>query len=476
MKLGRRDFLKKAAISAAMLGLPRSIFSSATRVLPTDPHFFIHVFMPGGVDQSYLFDARPAEMSTFRNPWIQNYGVGEERDPVRWEGRNGQSAWVASYAQPLLRFFQEKPLFSVLNGILMSDSIDGHSQVKHLSLSNSINGGRLYDPDLGLMGEATSFSTLVLGSSIRSAKNGNRLLNLYPKSYRTFVERFQAQPYATSIPGVREYLREIYRFEAQAGEGAFSEGASALLQGLAESPQFVSRVRNLDAFSPVADATTDPSRWMAECLSIAHGFFKCGLSQSVMIFIPESEKLGFDVHDAPAARKMPAKARALVDVLATFFKYLDETPWDGTRRLSDVCSFLFHSEFGRSMRNSNQIDQTGTNHNTFANQALIGGRGFKRGCIFGETDFRCSEDRARLSGAHLQRDPGAFRVFGKPFDVKTGQVSQEKPTEFRPNDYFTWPSLINTIQHAFQVPASLNWKREFFEANPAPIIPNLLQS
>src|SRR5215472_3751272 len=116
----RRHVLKISLAGAGTLILPGTGLLPAAAQAPEEPHFFLLVVLNGGADSSYMFDARPLSMTKAGK--IQNY-LGREPEP--WIGRNGVQSLASPLVKPLAPF---RDRFSVLNGVYMSPSFDGHLQ------------------------------------------------------------------------------------------------------------------------------------------------------------------------------------------------------------------------------------------------------------------------------------------------------------------------------------------------------------
>src|SRR5262249_58154418 len=137
----RRDVLKLAAFGGGTLLLPNGDFLAAAEPNP-DPHFFLLVVLGGGADSSYMFDARPLSMTKAGK--IQNY-LGQE--PASFTGRNGTSTLATSLIKPLQPF---RDRFSVLNGVYMTPSFDGHLQNMNFLFTGNAFGGDSFIPHLNL--------------------------------------------------------------------------------------------------------------------------------------------------------------------------------------------------------------------------------------------------------------------------------------------------------------------------------------
>ena len=87
-----------------------------------------------------MFDARPLSMTKAGK--IQNY-LGKEPDP--WIGKNGVKALATSLIKPLAPF---RDRFSVLNGVCMAPSFDGHLQNMNFLFAGKPFGGDSFIPHL----------------------------------------------------------------------------------------------------------------------------------------------------------------------------------------------------------------------------------------------------------------------------------------------------------------------------------------
>ena len=141
MTPSRRDFLKISLGGAGTLLLPGSTFLQAAEP-HNEPHFFLMIVLNGGADSSYMFDARPLSMTKAGK--IQNY-LGQEPSP--WIGRNGVSALATSLIKPFVPF---RDRFSVLNGVYMTPSFDGHLQNMNFLFTGNAFGGDSFIPHLNL--------------------------------------------------------------------------------------------------------------------------------------------------------------------------------------------------------------------------------------------------------------------------------------------------------------------------------------
>src|SRR5215813_4045222 len=137
--VSRRDVIRVGALGAGSL-LLAGTGPTVAAGRDGDPHFFLLVVLDGGADPSYMFDARPLSMT--RAGKIQNY-LGEE--PSVWTGSNGVTTLSTRLVAPLRRFCDR---FSVLNGVYMTPSFDGHLQNMNFLFSGSPFGGDSFIPHL----------------------------------------------------------------------------------------------------------------------------------------------------------------------------------------------------------------------------------------------------------------------------------------------------------------------------------------
>jgi hypothetical protein len=133
---------------------------------------------------------------------------------------------------------------------------------------------------------------------------------------------------------------------------------------------------------------------------------------------------------------------------------------------------MITSEFGRTMRQYGQpIDATGTDHNTYSNTVILGGKGIRPGLVVGASDFRSSTEK--LSPAHLSVDGGKVRVMGKPFDFAKMIPRDDLLQTLDPDQYLNFNSVVNTVYSAFGVDPSKF--RKLTNSGPiAPVLNGLL--
>lgn len=432
----RRDVIRLGALGAGTLLLPAAGLAPAAGA-EQDPHFFLLIVLDGGADPSYMFDARPLSMT--RAGKIQNY-LGEE--PEVWTGKNGTATLATRLVSPL-RAFSDR--FSVLNGVYMTPSFDGHLQNMNFLFSGSPFGGDSFIPHLNSpeTGRPPGSLDAVLPTApvFLNVTNHSSVVPLEPDALGQLAERLrQAEP-----PHADDKLGRFIRSRLEAGavgEGRMASGAALMLSSLDQAPDVHRKLAALRAprqdLGPEAQAVA----LIAEC-------FRLSLSRSAIYVLREQ----FDVHDAEQAKLQPRLFADAVLKLTALFRALVDTPFDARRSVFDVTTVMVASEFGRTMRAPDlPIDATGTNHNQFANSILLGGKGIRSGLIVGESDL--ADEKASPSKAHLAMDPVLEKVMGRPIDLKALHVRPDQPDSFDLENYLTISSVVNTLYAMFSVPKS----------------------
>jgi uncharacterized protein (DUF1501 family) len=226
------------------------------------------------------------------------------------------------------------------------------------------------------------------------------------------------------------------------GEGRMAAGARMMLSALDQAPDVQRKLAALRMPGPGLSQEAQTVALIAEC-------FRLMLSRSAIYVLREQ----FDVHDADQAKQQPKLFTDAVQRIAGLFQGLVDTPFDAKRSMFDVTTVMVASEFGRTMRAPDMhIDNTGTNHNQYANSVLLGGKGFRSGLVIGATDL--VDEKARPSNAHLAMDPALEKVMGRPIDLATLQTRPDEPDSFDLQNYLTISSVVNTLYAMFDVPKS----------------------
>jgi len=451
----RRDVLRFGAFGAGTLLLPRASFPAP--VSPdADPHFFLLVVLNGGADSSYMFDARPLSMTQAGK--IQNY-LGKEPDP--WIGKNGVRTLATSLVNPLMPF---RDRFSVLNGVCMAPSFDGHLQNMNFLFAGKPFGGDSFVPHLNSSEtgrKPESLDAIIPTDPLFiNVDNHSGVVPLRPGSVKALSSTLRNVEPPRSDDNLVAFMRQ--RLAAHAGEpGRFSAGSNLMLAGLDGAQQVHRQLASLTAPREDLSPEQQSLALIAEC-------FRLSISRSAIYVLPE----GFDVHAPDQARAQPKLFADAIARIATLFKGLNETPFDAKRSLFDVTTVMVASELGRTLRGADlPIDQTGTNHNQFSNSILIGGKGVRAGMVLGASDL--PDEKATVSQAHLALDGALEKAMGLPFDFATLKSRPDQPEAFDIKDYLTVGSVINTVYALFDVPKA-NYRSLRRDLAAAPVLHGLL--
>ena len=91
MKFNRRTFSKGSLSFGAVTVADKLAWAQSG-----EPHFYLHVFLKGGADSTYLFDSRAQSMRA-----AEKFHSYRESDAVQWTGVNGGKALVSDIAKAL---------------------------------------------------------------------------------------------------------------------------------------------------------------------------------------------------------------------------------------------------------------------------------------------------------------------------------------------------------------------------------------
>jgi hypothetical protein len=371
-----------------------------------------------------------------------------------WTGSNGTSALTASTAAALHPL---KDRFSVINGVVMSTSFDGHDQNTNLFLAGNPFGGASFNADVNT-DAAAPLDYIRLGQTLATLDD-SRTIQLTPPGLRQLVDG------VSSLDGIAPSLEEFLRSEGDAlgnPDGRFGAGVLELSSANGASKELQQRIKQIQL-----GFDADP---LDAQLAVIREVFRLGIARGTMFAIANDQQI--DNHAPASARAQGPTYVTVCERIARVFRYLAETPFDQTQSLLDVTTVVVGSEFGRTMRQSFQpIADTGTDHNPLANTILVGGSGFKSGMVVGATDFQAAGET--LSGAHLALDPERVKVMGRPFDFATGTPRTDAPAAFAPGDYLQIASVINTVYSLFDVPED-RWRLVERNGDAAPVLSTLL--
>ncbi len=443
--LTRRKLLFASSALGLTLLLPRRRGRAAT---PKPDRFLLHVMAQGGLDTSMLFDARPRAMTAaglIHNP------LGEE--PTPWVGDNGQQT-LAGSATSVLRPLRDR--FSVINGVVMSTTFDGHDQNTNVFLAGNPFGGTSFNADVNLDAVAP-LDYIRLGGLLATLQD-NKTIQITPPALADLVAG------VTTLDRLSPALDEFLGGEAAAlGDPStrFGAGVLALDSATTASRELKDRIEAIQLGDEV-----EP---LAARLSVVREVFRHGIARGAVLSVDDIQ---FDNHSPQQALAQGPSYVELCSRIARVFQYLAATAFDDTRSLLDVTTVVIGSEFGRTMRQlANPIDNTGTDHNPLSSTVLLGGAGIRGGLVIGASDFQAAGET--LSGAHLALDPDAVKTMGRPFDFAAGAPSADRPAEVAIGDYLQIGSIVNTVYSLFDVAAD-RWRLVERNGEVAPILTAVL--
>ena len=444
---------RKLLFASSALGLTLLFRRRTGRAAPGDapPRYLLHIVASGGLDNIMMFDARPLAMTAagkIHNP------LGE--DPTPYVGTNGQTALMASSAQPL-QAVQDR--FSVINGVLMSTTFDGHDQNTNLLMSGNPFGGPSFESDVNADG----------GSPLDYVRLGDLLSGTLEDTRTIPLTAAGVQQLVAGVGGLDQIGPQLDTFlhsESLAlgrPDQRFGAGVTAVDVANAASIDLRQRIKSIQL-----ETLSDP---LDQQLAVIREMFRLDIARGALLAIDGTD-LFFDNHAPAQATTQGPSFVTLSQRIARVFQYLAATPYDGTRALIDVTTVVVGTEFGRTMRQlDNPIDNTGTDHNPLSNSILVGGAGIRGGLVIGASDYQSADEV--LSGAHQALDPDGIKVMGRPFDFSNGVPRSDLPSAFAASDYLQIASVINTIYSLFGVDQS-KWRLVERGGDVAPVLSSLL--
>jgi hypothetical protein len=471
----RRDFIKLGmTASAGALFLPAtfpsllsSAFGSSALANPArktnfkidaGPHFFLMITLPNasGLDSSYLWDARPLAMT--QAGIIQNYRT-PITEPTPWVGTNGVSTLATELVQPLLPFQSN---FTVINGATMDIGFDGHDQNINYLFTGDPFGGECFIPHLNSAPLThKELDAIQRGRFTAASTNGNETVPLNPSAAKNLITSLGTVPPLDPSSKLFQFLSS--RFQANSNGGGGFSAASASMQAALSSSASLAQM--------MGQVKTDGVDSDVGFVQLAAQIFSAGAAKSAVLVIDPAQNI-FDTHDPDSASKQPTTYQFLINSLVNILTTMKNTPYDATRSMLDVTTFMFAAEFGRTLRQYGKpITATGTDHNPLANCVLIGGKGIRGGQVIGSTDYASATET--LSAAHLSLDSGKEKVMGRPFDFTNGISRTDLPATYLASDYLGFNSIVNTIYSQFKVDQS-HWRLTERNGIVAPILLSLL--
>lgn len=429
------------------------------------PHFFLNLTISGGLDASYLFDARPLQLTDknrMANYLYKNAKQGvtllPDATPITLMGSNGQSALRTKLTDPLMKHWDR---FSVINGVCMAtNGFEGHGNNMYFLFTNSANPGHdSYVPMIGAQGKQPLESVHVggfEGDGNGAPSNFSGSIQLFPGQGGNLANVLKNGPQINLQSSVMKHV--MNRMAANAtGTGLFSVGAQKAQAGLQKAPALAETLKNVSQGTAVAgEAEIKPS------LDIALAYFKGGVTSAMTIVLDRDPVM--DTHGSDAAQDAYKQFTDIVFNIDTVMTTLRNTPYDAAQGLSmlDVTTLLVTTEFSRTMTQfGGNVDATGTDHNPLNNSVLIAGKGIKGGLVIGQSDMQSvneSGDLLEVSGAHKQLDQSLTKIMGKPFDFAAQMPKSTLAETFQEPEYLTFASVANTLMDMFGVPSQSQFR------------------
>lgn len=439
--LNRRDLLKNTAQYSAFAGAVSMLGSKAFAVPstpgansdPSNPHFFLQINIPGGLDASYLFDARSLDMT--KANLIANY---HGKDPILYQGSNGQSTFRTSLTDPLMKY---QNLFSVVNGVVMSPSLVGHDQLMNVLMTGNPFGGDSFLP--WTTSKKMPLDYLTTGPMLfAQINNGEGSMQLDPTACKQLAAKMQKIANNQSITNFIRGRAETIA-QGKTSLAASSRRMAGSVRALGDLAAKLSQVQIPD--NDTSGITDKKERFLKDIRSntiMLSEFMRNGLTNAGVLLLFDN----IDSHDPETAAKLPSIIGTYCEAIASVLAYFESVPMPSGGSLLDHTTFLIGSEFSRTMRQPGApIDKTGTDHNALTNTLIVGGKGVKGGQVIGQSDF--SSPTETLSPAHLSADPTKLMIMGCPFDFAAGRaVTGTLPQTFDVTQYIGASNVTNTIQ------------------------------
>ncbi|MCX6117600.1 MAG: DUF1501 domain-containing protein [Proteobacteria bacterium] len=443
--LGRRTFLGQAVSTSFVLGITTSCFADQLGLiksykdssLANDPHYFLTVAIPNGVDATYLFDARPLEM-TVANLQV-NY-LGE--DPTLWQDSKGGSTLVTSLVKPLEKW---RSNFSIINGVVMS-TLDGHEQNMNAFLTGNPFGGDMILPihstekfPIGFIQTGPMYGTTITNSALGLTMSPDQCKQL-SKSAANFA--------SAGHPITRSLLRLTQ--SKTGGNGRLSHSARNLSQAIGMAPDMAQKFSKLDFDIPTGNQPSEDEKFTNNIKANVNMIAATFLNELTRSALLEMNPGDLDTHGPQDAKDLPIVMKRLALGLSAIFEALANIEHSEGRSMLDCTTIVISSEFSRTMRQPGlAIDKSGTDHNGLSNTILVGGKGIQGGLILGETDYRTPDEE--LSQAHLSLDGQKVRRMGKPFDFAKEEHTNSHLTEYSPYSYLSPNNITNTLQEILKI-------------------------
>lgn len=468
--INRREFLYNGSLASLALSCNCKSFAAEQTTL--EPHFLMHYSMTGGLDKTYTFDSRPLDMMEKK---IQLNFL--DKEPTRVKNDTGGIAYLSHLVDPLMKY---RDHFSVLNGVLMSPSFDGHIENNNEILSGHALGGEFYLPNFNLGSQSSPIDYIQMGQGLMVANVSNTGggVNLSLAAAQNLKEKLSYARDLSSTPKLQNYLKRSFTPGADA-KGGFEK--TRLLMGLADEKgrSLRSLLNNikLPDIDPKNSAQQNENT-LPKDLDLMIALFKSGTSRSALYLPGGGQNRNLDAHDVESAKNCAISIAEYLSDMTYIFKTLKETPYDDKRSMLDVTTVLITSEISRTMRSmsggTDNFEKNGTDHNQLTNTVLIGGKGIKSNLIIGSSDLQSIEEFEKgPSKAHLSVDDEKLKTMARPFDLKAFRERKDLPETFKTEDYLSINSVMNTVYSLFNLPKE-RWRQTGQSSSYYPILSGII--
>lgn len=447
-KINRRQWLKTSGGIIAGLALP-TFGGRKALAAPGEPHFFLHLYISQGVDSSSLFDARPLSFTQAEK--IHNYfGV----EPAEWTGSNGFKTLARSPVDILKPF---KDDFSIINGVIMNTAFDGHDQNALSMMTGNPFGGDWFVPKMAKNQSPLDYLQFGRFSSSGSLNNASLGLAASGTAVKSLVTALSLRNSGSSVEDAMIKRNLVAVSQYGDGVGFTAKGARKILNGLEGSKSLIELIKKV----VIPPAPENPEgKTTFNDVQIMMEFMKHGLTKH--FFYAPDVSFSVDSHDEESSKKVPENYPQITKIIAEVFRALKTTEYSAGKSFLDVTTVVVSSEFSRTMRQFGKpIDNTGTDHNPLGNSVLVGGKGIRKGAVFGATDLDvlAGKEFGEVSLCHKQLDGDLLKAMGKPIDFATGLplVGANLP-EYDPAKFLTFSNIANTLMDLFEVDPAARWE------------------
>jgi hypothetical protein len=461
MRINRRTFSNSLIAGSGLSLFPQIAVSQEPG---KEPHFFITMIWSGGLDASYLFDARPLDM-TEKDIQVNHL----EKTPILHKGSGGGSCWRTPLTNNLVPWLDR---MTILNGVHMVHTFDGHPQNMNYLLTGNPFGGESLIPHFNPQMAPTPLDYVQVGNGgiLANVTNNGGGSPLSSQSINVLKKKLGKEARLAPERRLNRFLAHRMGENAE-GSGGFSNASKKMLTGFAGMPNLAKLMTQIE----LGELQEGQDETMTSSTKLLAQMFRTNVTRSGLVIPALDQGENLDTHDTTSAKAMPVMGQKVVDRIDECLKALSETPYDDSRSMLDMTTVMITSEFGRTMRQYGEVKESGTDHNPLTNSVLMIGKGIKGGQVIGQSDIRTVDEfkEKQVSGAHIEKDPSLIKAMGCPYDFKTGLVRKDQPKAYNINDYLTIGSIVNTLYQLGEVDPSHHRTLER-SGGAAPIVEHLL--